>query len=98
MVATDGRICYICCMSYEPIKIRIDPVRDAIFDGINAANARLQEVRDGIRTYMQEHNLTLMQVMEMDDKPEELVEFLDDEFACERVRKRYTKELLAIGG
>lgn len=85
-------------MSYKPIKIRIDPVRDAIFDGINAANSRLKEVRDGIRAYMQGHNLTLMQVMEIDDKPEELVEFLDDEFACERVRKRYTKELLAIGG
>lgn len=85
-------------MSYEPIKIRIDPVRDAIFDGINAANVRLQELRDGIRAYMQERNLTLMQVMEMDEKPEELVEFLDDEFACERVRKRCMKELLAIGG
>lgn len=84
-------------MSYEPIKIRIDPVRDAICDGINAANARLQEVRDGIRAYMQEHNLTLMRVMEMDEKPEELVELLEDEFACERARKRCTKELLALG-
>ncbi len=97
MVATWWHICYICCMSYEPIKLRIDPVRDEIFDGINAANTRLQEVRDDIRAHMQEHNLTLMQVMEMDEKPEELVEFLDDEFACERVRKSYTKELLAIG-
>ena len=85
-------------MSYEPIKIRMDPVRDGIFDGINAANARLQEVRDDTCAYMQEHNLTLMQVMEMDEKPEELVEFLEDEFACERVRKRCTKELLVIGG
>ncbi len=84
-------------MSDELFKIRIDPVRDAIFDGINAANARLQEVRDGICAYMQEHNLTLMQVMEMDEKPEELVEFLEDEFACNRVRKRYTKELLVLG-
>ena len=85
-------------MSYEPIKIRIDPVRDEIFDGINAANARLQEVRDDTCAYMQDHNLTLMQVMEMDEKPEELAEFLEDEFACERVCKRYTKELLAIEG
>lgn len=84
-------------MSYEPIKIRIDPVRDAIFADINAANARLQEARDGFCAYMQEHNLTLMQVMEMDEKPEELVKFYDDELACERVIERCTKELLAIG-
>lgn len=84
-------------MSYEPIKIRIDHIRDGIFDGINAANARLQEVHDDTCAYMQDHNLTLMHVMEMDEKPEELVEFLEDEFACERARKRYTKELLAIG-
>jgi hypothetical protein len=84
-------------MSYEPIKIRMDPVRDGILDGINSANSRLREVRDGISAYMQEHNLTLVQVMEMDEKPEELVEFLEDEFACDRVRKRYTKELLVLG-
>lgn len=97
MVATGGRICYICCMSYKPLEIRIDPIRDPIFDAINSVNERSQEARDGIRAYMQEHNLTLMQVMEMDEKPEELVEFLEDEFACDRARKRCMKELSALG-
>ena len=84
-------------MSCKPIEIRIDPIRDPIFDEINSVNARAQEAREGIRAYMQEHNLTLMQVMEMDEKPEELLEFLDDEFTCDRLRKRCVKELLMLG-
>lgn len=96
-VATGWHICYICCMNYEPIQIRIDPIRDPILDEINFANAKAQEARDGIRAYMKKNHLNLMQIMEMDEKPEELLEFLEVEFACDRARKRCTKELAALG-